>query len=80
MFGVDLLTHCRLVLSADKLCKRFGTRSGLTNDIPERVFSPLEPIMSHSLKVRYCDRWMSGVCFKGHLLNYWLDFYQTWNE
>ena len=44
--------------------------------------------LSHWLMVRYCDRWMSGVrrasssvvnnCFKCNLLNYWLDFDQTW--
>ena len=37
----------------------------------------------------HCDHWMSVVrcvssvfnnCFKGHLLNYWLDFDQTWHE
>ena len=43
--------------------------------------------LSHWLMVTYCDHWMSVVCrqscvlnncFKGHLLNYQLDFDQTW--
>ena len=44
--------------------------------------------LSQWLMVSYCDRWMSVLrcppcvvknCFKGHLLlNYWLDFNQTW--
>ena len=43
-----------------------------------------------SAQVSYCDHWMSVVrrsssvinnCFKGHLiLNYLLDFDQTWQE
>ena len=40
--------------------------------------------LSHWLMVSYCNRWMSVICrqqlFKGHLLNYWLDFDQTWQE
>ena len=44
--------------------------------------------LSHWLRVSYCDHWMSVVrrvssvvnnCFKRHLLlNYWLNFDQTW--
>ena len=46
--------------------------------------------LSQRLNVSYCDHWMSVLhcvsCivnnwFKGHLLlNYWLDFDQTWQE
>ena len=35
-----------------------------------------------AFKVTFCDGWMSIIssnyCFKGHLLNYWLNFRQTW--
>ena len=46
--------------------------------------------LSHWLMVSYCDNWTSVVrrvssvvnnCFKGHhLLNYWMDLNQTWQE
>ena len=47
-----------------------------------RADVPILAHLSHWLIVSYCDPWSSIVnnYFKGHLLNYWLDFYQTFRN
>ena len=61
------------------------------NDITDRGaasvrlfgFSSPEPLAHHELLSSLdvpCAFYIINNCFKGHLLNYWLDFDQTWQE
>ena len=34
--------------------------------------------LSPKIKMSYCLSSIINKCFKAHLLNYWLDFVQTW--
>ena len=71
-------------------CTGYKTVDGLNYCI--RKYLPFLAHLSHWLIISYCDLWISIVrrgrplcvvnnCFKGHLLlNYWLDFDQTWQD